>query len=197
MTSDTCGDSPPADVLACPWPPSTLSPWRNRWFPPSPAPQQTLCYTNKDRIGEWELSVWHVMAKLSAGGLTCPGWCWRSWLSWPSWLVWSPAQSRGCSAARRHPEGGTAAFRRGAWARIIWETAVPECTFCLLSSLGMCRTTIPSLRELKEMPVKKQNNKRSLIVTHFNKVWCMLSYFSHIYSTSTSHYKSSMLANMV
>lgn len=54
---------------------------------------------------------------------------------------------------------GTATFRRDARATIIWQTAAPPaCTFCLLSSLGMCRTTIPSLSELKEMPVWEIKN---------------------------------------
>lgn len=44
MTSGTLGDSPPADVLACPWPPSALSPWWSQWFPPCPVPQKILCY---------------------------------------------------------------------------------------------------------------------------------------------------------
>lgn len=38
-----------------------------------------------------------------SGGLTCPGWRWRSWLCRPSGLIWSPPRSRSCIAAPRHP----------------------------------------------------------------------------------------------
>lgn len=94
--------------------------------------------------------------------LTCPGWCWRCWSCWPSWLVLSPSRSSGCSAAADPPVGETAGFRVAAW--LLYSTQAwllcPTGTFCLLSSLVMWRTHIPSLRELKAISVSRKNTKQ-------------------------------------
>lgn len=102
----TSDDSPQADDLACLWPPLAQNPGQSRWFPLCLGPRQTGCCGSNRRRDRWVLFLRFGdlgPSEEDGGGLTCPGWRWRSWLCRPSGLIWSPPRSRSCIAAPRHP----------------------------------------------------------------------------------------------
>lgn len=106
--------------------------------------------------------------------LTCPGWCWWCWFCQHRWRSWSGSRSHGRSAephlpARKHRQTQIS-FSVGRFFSF-FKTAAKQLgvlifTFCLLSSLGTCRTNTPSLRELTEMPA---NTAQQLVAVFFSK----------------------------
>lgn len=123
--------------------------------------------------------MWHHILLKLFPLLTCPGWCWCCLFCQRRSQSWSRSRSRGRSAGLRLPVK-TQSNRRSVKTRAklheIWFIQSLGFTFCLLSSLGTCRTNKPSLRELTEIPAEGRTllmiSEPNTVHTHKNKLGC-------------------------